>query len=50
MMAVTRYPNHTLIIFDRISESVFDILDHLSFGDLVIVRLYENSHDKGEKP
>ncbi len=50
MMALTRYQGHTLIIFDRISTSVFDLLDHLSFGDLVVVRLYENSHDKGEKP
>jgi hypothetical protein len=50
VMVQKRYPKHTLFLFDSISSSLFDMLDHVSFGDLVVVRLYENSHDKGEKP
>ena len=41
-------PN-VLLIFDEISEDIWHLLDHLSFGNLMIVRLYENSHDKGEE-
>lgn len=38
-----------LLIFDYMDEDVFDILDHMSFGDLMIVRHYENIIRKGEK-
>lgn len=50
MMFLSRYSKHTLLLFDSLTSTLFDLLDHLSFGDLVVVRLYENSHDKGEKP
>ncbi len=43
------YKHHVLLIFDAISDDVWHLLDHLSFGNLMIVRLYENSHDKGEE-
>lgn len=44
-----RFKENILLIFDSISESLMQDLDHLSFGNLMVVRLYENSHDKGEK-
>jgi len=39
----------TLLIFDTIHQDLFNLLDHLSFGDLMVVRIYENMHEKGEK-
>jgi hypothetical protein len=38
-----------LLIFDYMDEDVFDMIDHMSFGDLMIVRHYENIIRKGEK-
>lgn len=48
-MYLIRFRNSTLLVFDSISEVLWQDLDHLSFGNLMIIRLYENSHDKGEK-
>lgn len=49
LLFMKQFNQCTLIICDRISNELMEELDHLSFGNLMVVRLYENSHDKGEK-
>ena len=39
----------TLLIFDVIDDDILVDLDHILFGDLMVVRLYENINRKGEK-
>lgn len=45
----TYFKDYILLIFDVIKDEMWQFIDHLSFGNLMIVRLYENSHDKGEE-
>ena len=39
----------TLLIFDVLDDDILVDLDHILFGDLMVVRLYENINRKGEK-
>lgn len=39
----------TLLIFDVLDDDILFDLDHILFGDLMVVRLYENIKRKGEK-
>lgn len=48
-MHLKRLRETTLLIFDSLSDEFMLLIDHLLFGDLMVVRLYENINRKGEK-